>query len=142
MKVIGVTKVSIPSPMHPIVPYNVLLLEDEHGNRMPRKTIKDYSIGDKFIEEKAKTENAVSIVRVKYDVYDAIENALELINFNVEKNSKVLVKPSIVFPAYPYQGINTNPKTVDAIITLCPCFINSLAKCSMLISAPPCPSGW
>ena len=116
MRVIGITEVTIPSPMHPIVPYNVLLLEDEHGNRMPRKTMEEYKIGDEFIERKAKTEGSVSIVKVKYDIYDAIEHALELINFNVKENSKILIKPSIIFPAYPYQAINTNPKTVDSII--------------------------
>ena len=116
MKVIGITKVAIPSPMHPIVPYNVLLLEDEHGNRMPRKTMKDYTIGDEFSEQAAKGENAVSIVKVKYDVYDAVEHALELINFNVKKDFKILIKPSIIFPAYAYQAVNTNPKTADAVI--------------------------
>lgn len=116
MKVIGFTKVTIPSPMHPIIPYNVILLEDEHGNRMPRKTMKDYRVGDDFIEEKALSREAVSIVKVKYDIYDAVEHALELINFSLEENSKVLIKPSIIFPAYPYQAINTNPKTIDAII--------------------------
>lgn len=118
MKVIGITKVTIPSPMHPIVPYNVILLEDEQGNRMPRKTMKDYELGEDFIEEKAQSEGAVSIVKVKYDIYDSMEHALQLINFNLEENSEVLVKPAIIFPAYPYQAINTNPKIVDAIIKL------------------------
>ena len=116
MKIIGNTKVAIPSPMHPIVPYNVLLLEDEHGNRMPLKTMNDYKVGSEYIEEKAKSKDAVSIVKVKYDVYDAVEHALELINFNIDENSKILIKPSIIFPAYPYQAVNTNPKTVDAVI--------------------------
>lgn len=116
MKVIGITKVNIPSTMHPIVPYNVLLLEDEHGNRMPKKTMKDYNIGDKYKEEKARSKNAVSIERVKYDIYEAIEQVLDLISFNVDKKLKVLIKPSIIFPAYPYQAVNTNPKIVDAII--------------------------
>src|SRR3989338_10662970 len=66
MKVIGITKVAIPSTMHPIVPYNVLLLEDENGNRLPRKTMKDHSIGDYYIEEKAQSDGAVSIVKIKY----------------------------------------------------------------------------
>src|SRR3989339_255730 len=86
------------------------------GNRMPRKTMKDYTIGDEFSEQAAKGENAVSIVKVKYDVYDAVEHALELINFNVKKDFKILIKPSIIFPAYAYQAVNTNPKTADAVI--------------------------
>lgn len=115
-KVIGFTKVTIPSPMHPIVPYNVLLLEDEHGNKYPRKTMKDYEINEEFYEENAKTENAVSIVKIKYDLYDAIEHSLDLINFKISSKSKILIKPSIIYPAYPYQAINNNPKTINAII--------------------------
>ena len=116
MKVIGITKVTIPSTMHPIVPYNVLLLEDENGNRLPRKTMKDHSIGDYYIEEKAQSDGAVSIVKIKYDIYHAVEHSLELINFDVQEDSKILIKPSIIFPAYPYQAVNTNPKIVDVVI--------------------------
>ena len=60
-KVIGITKVNIPSPMHPIIPYNVILLEDENGNRMPKKTMKNYNIGEEYVIEKAKTDDAVII---------------------------------------------------------------------------------
>src|SRR3989344_9164117 len=70
IKVAGMTKVSIPSPMHPIVPYNVILLQDEHGNFLPKKTMKNYSIGVLYSEPKAKTDAAVSIVRKKYDSYE------------------------------------------------------------------------
>ncbi len=138
MKVIGITKVTIPSPMHPIVPYNVMLLEDEHGNRMPRKTMKDYRVGDDFIEEKALSKEAVSIVKIKYDIYDAIEHSLELINFDINEDSKVLLKPSIIFPAYPYQAINTNPKTVDAIIKF---LLNSNIKSEDITVAEQAPYG-
>ena len=79
IKVAGMTKVSIPSPMHPIIPYNILLLQDEHGNRMPKKTMKDYKIGDDYIEQKARTDDAVSVVKVKYDIYEAIKEALGLL---------------------------------------------------------------
>ncbi|MBS3131714.1 DUF362 domain-containing protein [Candidatus Woesearchaeota archaeon] len=115
-KIIGITRVSIPSLMHPLVPYNVMLLEDEHGNRMPRKTMKDYRIGDEFVEEKAKTQGAVSIVRFKYDMDDAVEHALNLINFEVSVGQKILIKPSIIFAAYPYQAVNTNPKILESLI--------------------------
>ena len=57
MKVIGNTKIAIPSPMHPIVPYNVILLEDPHGNRIPLKTMKEYEIGQEYVEKKAKSQN-------------------------------------------------------------------------------------
>jgi uncharacterized protein (DUF362 family) len=117
-KIIGITKVTVPSPLHPIVPYNILLLEDEGGNRIPRKTMKEYRVGGEFIEEKAKTDNAVSIVKTKYDIYDAIKNALELINFEISSSSKILIKPNIVIAAYPYQTVCTNPRVVEAIIKL------------------------
>ena len=117
-KIIGFTKVTIPSPLHPIVPYNIILLEDEEGNRLPRKTMREYKVGDEFIEEKAKTNNAVSIAKTKYDIYDAVKNALELINFEINPESRILIKPNIVIPAYPYQAVCTNPKVVEAVIKL------------------------
>ena len=117
IKVAGMTKVSIPSPMHPIIPYNILLLQDEHGNRIPKKTMKDYKIGDDYIEQKARTDDAVAAVKVKYDIYEAIKEALELINgLDIKNGDKVLVKPSIISAAYPYQAVNTNPEFLDALI--------------------------
>ncbi len=119
IKVVGITKVMISSPMHPIVPYNILLLQDEFGNRIPKKTMKDYKIGDAYIEEKAKTDDAVSVVKVKYDIYEAIKDSLGLLK-SIELNSddKVLLKPSIIASAYPYQAVNTNPDFLDALLSL------------------------
>ena len=118
-RVIGITKVNIPSPMHPIIPYNVILLEDEHGNRMPKKTMKDYKIGDEYKIEKAKSDSAVIATKIKYDLYEALKSSLELLNsFDVMENDKVLIKPSIIEPAYSYTAVNTNPKILDALITL------------------------
>ncbi len=117
LKVIGITKVMIPSPMHPIIPYNILLLQDEHGNKIPKKTMKDFKIGDNFAVEKAKTESAVSISRVKYDVYEAIKESIEYLNgIGIGPKDKVLIKPSIVAAAYPYQAVNTNPEFIDGLI--------------------------
>lgn len=123
LKVVGITKVNIPSPMHPIVPYNVILLEDEHGNRMPKKTMKEYKIGDIYIEQKAKDKGAVAIVKKKYDVCETIREALGLINETgylnpSNKNEKFLIKPSICVSAYPYQAATTNPDVVEAIISM------------------------
>ena len=117
IRVAGITKVAIPSPMHPIIPYNVLLLEDEHGNRMPKKTMKDYKIGDMYAEQKAKSKDAVAVVKVKYDIYEAIKDAVGLLNrIDLGKDDKILVKPSIVAAAYPYQAVNTNPDFLNALI--------------------------
>ncbi|MAE43073.1 hypothetical protein CMO93_04830 [Candidatus Woesearchaeota archaeon] len=117
IKVIGITRVSIPSPMHPVIPYNVLLLEDEHGNRIPKKTMKNYKIGDEYKVEKAKTDEAVVITKIKYDIGEALEESLELLkSYDVGENDKVLIKPSIIEPAYPYQTVNTNPRLLNEII--------------------------
>lgn len=117
LKVIGITKVNIPSPMHPIIPYNILLLEDEHGNRLPKKTMRDYKIGEEYIEKKAITENAVSVVKVKYDIYEAIKESLDLLGpITLKKDDKVLIKPSVIAAAYPYQAVNTNPEFLDALL--------------------------
>lgn len=118
LKVIGITKVTIPSPMHPIVPYNIILLQDEHGNRLPKKTMRDYKIGDIYTEQKAKTQDAVSIVKVKYDIYEAIKQAIELLNLEFKPEDKILIKPSCVTAAYPYQVVNTNPDFLNALLLI------------------------
>jgi len=117
VKVIGITKVNIPSPMHPVIPYNIILLEDEYGNRMPKKTIKDYKIGDEYVIDKAKTESAVIITKIKYDLLESLRESLELLTSYIEKNDKVIIKPSIIEPAYGYQAVTTNPKILDALLS-------------------------
>jgi uncharacterized protein (DUF362 family) len=117
-KIIGLTKVSIPSPMHPIVPYNVILLEDEYGNRMPKKTMRDYKIGDNYIVEDAKTDGAVIITKIKYDLMESLKGSLELLkSYDLGEDDSILIKPSIIEPAYGYQAVTTNPKILDALIT-------------------------
>ena len=116
-KVVGFTKIHIPNPLHPIVPYNVLILEDEHGNRMPKKTIKDYKLGEEYIDKPDSSDNSVSIVKIKYDIYEAVTEALELIGDIDVKGKSVLLKPNFSVPGYPYLGLGTNPKVLDALIT-------------------------
>jgi len=117
LRVIGITRVNIQSTMHPIIPYNIILLQDEHGNRLPKKTMKNYKIGDIYTEQKAKTKDAVSVIKVKYDIYEAIKEALELLNsMDIKLDDKILVKPSIIAAAYPYQAININPEFLDALL--------------------------
>ncbi|MBI2659381.1 DUF362 domain-containing protein, partial [Candidatus Woesearchaeota archaeon] len=119
IKVVGITKVTIQSPMHPIVPYNILLLQDEYGNRLPKKTMKDYKIGDVYGEQKAKTKDAVSVVKIKYDVYEAIKESIELLNgIELSADDKILIKPSIITAAYPYQAVNTNPDFLNALLSV------------------------
>ncbi len=116
-KVIGITRVNINSPLHPVIPYNVILLEDEYGNRMPKKTMKDYKIGDQYVLEKAKEDSAVVITKIKYDYGESLKQSIALLNsFDIKKGDKVLIKPSIIEPAYPYQAVNTSPRLLDEVI--------------------------
>lgn len=116
-KIIGITKVNIPSPMHPIIPYYVMLLEDENGNRMPKKTMEEHEIGEDYALEKAKTDGAVIITKIKYDIAEALGEALNLLSsYDIGERDKVLIKPSIIEPAYGYQAATTNPRLLDALI--------------------------
>ena len=136
IKVAGITKVFIPSPMHPIIPYNILLLQDEFGNRLPKKTIKDYEIGDIYIEQKAKTKDAVSVIKIKYDIYEAIKEALDIINgFELKPEDKILIKPSIITAAYSYQAVNTNPDFLNALLMLL--FESGIRKENIIVAEQP-----
>jgi hypothetical protein len=117
LKVIGITKVHVPCPPHPVVPYNILMLEDEHGNRMPKKVIKDYEIGNVYEDKVDSSENTVSVVKIKYDFYEAVKEALELIgDIEIQENTKILLKPNLGIPGYAYTGICTNPRVLEALI--------------------------
>jgi len=48
IKVIGISKVVIPTMLHPKVPYFVLVLQDENGNKWVQKSQREYRIGDIF----------------------------------------------------------------------------------------------
>ena len=116
--VIGITKVNIPSPMHPIIPYYVLLLEDEHGNRIPKKVMREYKIGGNYEIKPATTDDAVIITKIKYDVYEYLKESMELLHsYSISPEDKILIKPSIIEPTYPYRAVTTNPELLNALIT-------------------------
>ena len=115
MKVVGISKVNITCPPHPIAPYNIIIVEDEHGNKMPKKVMRDYKVGDEYKREASDDESAVSIVKIKYDFYEAVKEALELVKTDI-KDGKILIKPNIFAVAYPYQAFTTNPKVVRALL--------------------------
>ena len=118
-KVIGVTEVFVPSPLHPIIPYHVLMLQDEHGNKMPKKTIKGYAVGDTYEDKPSSDANTVAIVKVKYDFEEAVKEALWLIGgLSVDKNTKILIKPNISLPGASYLGICTNEKVLDGLLAV------------------------
>ena len=60
--------------------------------------MKELKIGDSYKREKAKTDNAVSIVKIKYDYYEAIKESLELIKTAGLKTQKK--KYTLFFPAF------------------------------------------
>ena len=116
-KVVGISKVAIPTVFHPEIPYFVLVLEDKNGNRWVQKSIKEYRLGDEFKIETAKDKNAVAIWRVKYDFGEGIEKAVELLEgININQNSKILVLPTLVSPVHPFFAENTSPQFLEAAI--------------------------
>jgi len=115
MKVIGTTKVHITCPPHPIAPYNIIIVQDEHGNKMPKKVMREYKIGEEYKREASDDESAVSIVKIKYDYYEAVKEALSLIKADI-KDQKILIKPNIFAAAYSYQAFTTNPKVIKSLL--------------------------
>lgn len=116
MKVISVSQIWIPTPLHPKVPYYVLLLEDERGRKWVQKSIKEYKIGDEFKLESTQDKNAVAIWRVKYDILEGIEKTLNLLKVKINPNLRVLILPTLIAPAHPYFRQNTSPQVLNALI--------------------------
>jgi len=116
LKVIGVSRVNIPTFLHPQIPYFVLLLEDENKNRFVFKSEKEYKIGDFFELEKAKSKEAVAIWRIKYDFKEAIEKTLELLGDFDFENKKILILPTLETPVHPHLRENTSPEFLRAVL--------------------------
>lgn len=112
-KVVAMTTVHIPSIGHPIVPYHVLLLQDEHGNKEPRKSMKSYKIGDMFELHAAKTDSAVVLQRIKYDAKEALAQACGLLrNVDLKKGDKVFIK----IQCTNLHGHSISPLILDALL--------------------------
>ncbi len=94
----GFSEITVPSTLHPRVPYTVLLLKDEHGNLMPKKTMRrfnDADIGSNFVFEKGD----VAIIKAKYDYYAAVLNAISLLEdfeINDYKNKRALIHAELL----------------------------------------------
>jgi uncharacterized OB-fold protein len=117
LKVVGVSRVIIPSSLHPKVPYFVLLLENENGQKLVQKSIREYKIGDKYELKSVNAKNAVSIWRVKYDIAEAIEKVISLIGgIKIDGSSKILILPTIISVSHPYFRENTHPEVLNALI--------------------------
>ncbi len=119
IKVIGVSKVSIPTILHPQVPYFVLVLEDENKNHWTFKSIKEYGIGDDFEIKSLPGEDTVSIWRAKYDILEAVERTVSLLRpggLNLDRDSKILVLPTLISAQHPYFRENTSPQFLNAAV--------------------------
>ena len=121
IKVIGVSKVNIPTLLHPNIPYFVLVLEDEPGNKWAQKSTREYKIGEEFklntLQNREAIKEAVAIWRIKYDILEAIEKAIDLIGgIKINQDSKVLILPTLIFPKHPYFSENTSPEVLDSLI--------------------------
>ena len=117
IKVIGISKVNVPTIMHPITPYFALILEDENKNRWAHKSIREYKIGDDFETKTSDNKDAVAVWRIKYDILEAIEKVFGLIeNIEIKGNSKVLILPTLLEAKHPYLSYNTTPQFLAGII--------------------------
>lgn len=117
LKVIGISRVTIPSPLHPKVPYFVLLLEDENKNKFVLKSMEEYKIGEKFEIKGKKSKNGVAIWRVKYDLAEAIEKAISLIGgLEINSSKKILILPTLISVCHPHLRENTHPEILDELI--------------------------
>jgi hypothetical protein len=115
-RIIGGGKTTIPSIFHQKVPYFVYVLEDENKNRWIQKSEKELKVGQEFEIEKEKNKDAVAIWRVKYDFFEAIEKLIEVLGVKFEKNSKILILPTLVKDTHSYFRDNTSPEFLEAVI--------------------------
>jgi hypothetical protein len=116
IKVIGGGKTTIPSIFHQKVPYFVCVLEDENKNRWIQKSEKELRVGEEIEIEKAKNKDGVVIWRVKYDFFEAIEKLVEILDVKLEKNSKILILPTLIKDSHSYFRDNTSPEFLEAAI--------------------------
>lgn len=116
LKVIGISKVNIPTILHTRVPYFVLLLEDENGNKWVQKSSQEYKIGDEFKTESSQDKNAVAIWRFKYEPLEGIEKVIDLVGGLKVKQAKILLLPTLISPKHSYFSENTSPEFLAAAI--------------------------
>jgi hypothetical protein len=116
IKVIGGGKTTIPSIFHQKVPYFVYVLEDENKNRWIQKSEKELKVGEEIEIERAKNKEAVAVWRVKYDFFEAIDKLIEILNVKFEKNSKILILPTLVKDSHSYFRDNTSPEFLESAI--------------------------
>jgi hypothetical protein len=116
VKIIGGGKTTIPSIFHQRVPYFVYVFEDENKNRWIQKSGKELKVGEEIEIEKAKNKDAVAVWRIKYDFLEAIEKLVEILNVKFEKNTKILILPTLIKDSHSYFRDNTSPEFLEATI--------------------------
>ena len=118
-KVIGISKVLIPTIRHPQVPYFVAVVEDENKNKFVYKTCSEAEVGQEIVFESNSDSNTVAIWRTKYDYVEAMGKALDLIGgINIGSDSKVLILPTLVSANQTYFRENTSPEFLTGILNL------------------------
>jgi len=116
-KVIDIAKVQIPSLFHPKVPYFILVLEDEEGNKWIQKSFKEYKIGEEISFQATKDKKTVAIWKVKYDFLEAIERVVEFLGgIKISQNSKILILPTLISASHPYFRENTSPQFLENVL--------------------------
>lgn len=116
----GFTEVFVPSPGHETVPYFVAVVESELGERRLRKTFVRPALGKTF-EVSSRSEvggcSVVAMSRVGYVALDAVSRCLDMIGpLEVGPDTRVLLKPNLVFEMAASTGVVTNPQVVEGVL--------------------------
>lgn len=114
-KVIGISKVGIPSVTHFEVPYFAFVLEDEKGNKWSYKSVKEYAVGEE-LNFVSGDDNSVAVWKTKYDIVDSIEKIFSLLKVSLNENLKVIILPTLVSPNQAYFRDNTSPQFLDSML--------------------------
>ncbi|MDD3170233.1 MAG: DUF362 domain-containing protein [Candidatus Pacebacteria bacterium] len=116
-KVIGVSKVNIPTIQHPHFPYYALVLEDENKNKWAHKSTKEMNINEEMIFSPSSDKEAVALWRIKYDFNEAIEKVVNLLDgLKLKEGLKILILPALVSPSHAYFRDNTSPEFLNAVL--------------------------
>jgi uncharacterized protein (DUF362 family) len=116
----GFSEVFVPSPGHEEVPYFVTLLENRLGERRLRKTFVRPSLEqviDLSPQAPREGRSTVALSRVGYVALDAVSRCLTAIGpHQLGADTRVLLKPNLVFEMPASTGVVTNPQVVEAVI--------------------------
>jgi len=116
-EVIGCSYGTIPTILHPDVPYYVLALRDEYGNIWSQKSQKEYRVGEEFILESSRESAAVAVWKNKYDYLEQIEKLAGMLgDLQLTSEAKIAIIPTLSQPSHAYYRDNTSPEFLDAFL--------------------------